>query len=137
MQHALSAFDCGCLQLLRSTWVSTLQAGTDPVLVSLPQMRNLHFAFELRPEGDYMVSAFNNKRVKVKSSTTNHLVLDLCSTEGLPANLLKILHPNTRKIYQVLLPKPLQRKLKTLSSHSGESVRNRSCGACFKRRIGR
>ena len=45
---------------------------------------------QLRPEGDTLFQLSNNKRVKGKASTTNHLVLDLCSIEGLPANFQDI-----------------------------------------------
>ena len=68
-----------------------VEEGNVPLLLSLPQMRNLHFTLELSPDGDYLISpAFNNKKVKVKSALSNHLVLDLCSIEGLPAHLPKV-----------------------------------------------
>ena len=55
-----------------------IEEGNVPLLLSLPQMRNLRFTIELSPEAVYLRSpAFGNKRVLMKSSTSNHIVLDL------------------------------------------------------------
>ena len=84
-----------------STDFDIVEEGHVPLLLSLPQMRNLRFTLELSPEGDYLVSpAFNNKKVKVKSAHSNHLVLDLCTIEGLPSNLPRIVqNPDTNLQY--------------------------------------
>ena len=62
-----------------------------PLLFSLPQMRNLRFTLELSPEAVFLTSVvFGYKRVRLKASTSNHMVLDLCAIEGLPEGLSKI-----------------------------------------------
>jgi hypothetical protein len=82
-----------------------IEEGNVPLLLSLPQMRNLRFTIELSPEAVYVRSpAFGNKRVLMKSSTSNHIVLDLCGIEGLPRNLSRIItNPDTNLNYPSFL----------------------------------
>jgi hypothetical protein len=55
-------------------------------------MKNLRMTIELSPEATYITSpAFGNRRVLMKSATSNHIVLDLCTLEALPLNLPRII----------------------------------------------
>ena len=54
-----------------------IEEGNVPLLFSLPQMRNLRFTLELSPEAVFLTSVvFGYKRVRLKASTSNHMVLD-------------------------------------------------------------
>ena len=88
-----------------STDFDIVEEGNVPLLLSLPQMRNLRFTIELSPEAVYIKSpAFGNKRVQMKSSTSNHIVLDLCNIEGLPRNLSRLItNPDTNLNYPSFL----------------------------------
>ena len=69
-----------------------IEEGNVPLLLSLPQMKNLRMTIELSPEATNITSpAFGNRRVLIKSSTSNHIVLDLCTLEALPLNLPRII----------------------------------------------
>ena len=63
-----------------STDFEILETGNVPILISLPQMRNLYFSLELSPEAAYLTcAAFGFNREAIRTSTTRHLIVDLAA----------------------------------------------------------
>jgi hypothetical protein len=63
-----------------STDFDILETGNVPILISLPQMRNLYFNLELCPEAAYLTcAAFGFNREAIRTSTTRHLIVDLAA----------------------------------------------------------
>ena len=57
---------------------STLSKKVIPLLMSLPQMRNLGFQFELTPEKAYLSCArIGTRKMVLKTAISTHLILDL------------------------------------------------------------
>ena len=68
------------------TDIEILEEGDVPILLSLPQMRNLYFNLELSPEAVYLTcEAFGYYRKALCTSHTKHLVLDFSSIKYAPA----------------------------------------------------
>ena len=55
-----------------------VEEGDVPLLMSLPQMRNLGFQFELTPENAYLsCSRIGMRKMSLKTANSTHLILDL------------------------------------------------------------
>ena len=70
-----------------------VEEGDVPLLMSLPQMRNLGFQFELTPEKAYLSCARTGMRKMVlKRAISTHLILDLQDIAWYRAKLISRLH---------------------------------------------
>ena len=74
--------------VVQSTEFDIVEQGHVPVLMSLPQMRNLRFQFELHPDKALLSSPVLGIRdVKLKVASSSHLVLDLLDLSRLMWNV--------------------------------------------------
>ena len=74
--------------VVQSTEFDIVEQGHVPVLMSLPQMRNLRFQFELHPDKALLSSPVLGIRdVKLKVAPSSHLVLDLLDLSRLMWNV--------------------------------------------------
>ena len=63
---------------IQSTEFDIVEQGEVPILMSLPQMRNLRFHFDLHPDKAYLSSpVLGIKNMVVKVARSTHLILDL------------------------------------------------------------
>ena len=74
-----------------STDFDIVEEGNVPLLMSLIQMRNLRFNFELTPESCQLTSPALGARFEVEQSTARHLVLDLCWIQGIDPGSSRII----------------------------------------------
>ena len=74
--------------VVQSTEFDIVEQGHVPILMSLPQMRNLRFQFELHPDKALLCSPVLGIRdVKLKVAPSSHLVLDLLDLSRLMWNV--------------------------------------------------
>ena len=74
--------------VVQSTEFHIVEQGHVPILMSLPQMRNLRFQFELHPDKALLSSpVLVTRDVKLKVAPSSHLVLDLLDLSRLMRNV--------------------------------------------------
>ena len=74
--------------VVQSTEFDIVEQGHVPILMSLPQMRNLRFQFELHPDKALLSSPVLGIRdVKLRVAPSSHLVLDLLDLSRLMRNV--------------------------------------------------
>ena len=68
-----------------STDIDIVEEGTVPILMSLPQMKNLGMSLEMTPDTVYMTCpAFGSYKQPLMMSVSNHLCLDLADVKSSP-----------------------------------------------------
>ena len=68
---------------IQFTEFDSVEEGDVPLLMSLPQMRNLGFQFELTPEKAYLSCAqIGMRKIVLKTASSTHLILDLQDVAG-------------------------------------------------------
>ena len=75
--------------VVQSTEFDIVEQGHVPILMSLPQMRNLRFEFELHPDKALLSSSpvLGIRDVKLMVAPSSHLVLDLLGLSRLMRNV--------------------------------------------------
>ncbi len=69
------------------TEIDILEEGTVPILLSLPQMKNLYMTIHLTPHCEYLTcAAFGLDYTPCDRSTSNHMILDLTELKLNPVN---------------------------------------------------
>ena len=83
--------------VVQSTEFDIVEQGHVPILMSLPQMRNLRFQFELHPDKALLSSpVLGIWDVKLKVAPSSHLVLDLLDLSRLMWNVRFDKHKKSR-----------------------------------------
>eukprot|EP00439_Symbiodinium_sp_Y106_P031374 s3642_g3.t1 len=115
--------------VVQSTEFDIVEQGHVPILMSLPQMRNLRFQFELHPDKALLSSpVLGIWDVKLKVAPSSHLVLDLLDLSRLMWNVRFDKHKKKAKCEPKdgFTPIPLEfldTKRKTIMEiHKGKSV---------------